>query len=35
MLLKQDLWAILVCQWQCIATNFYVTVQFEKNDDWD
>ena len=35
MLLKQDLWEILVCQWQCtVYTNFYITVQFEKVNDW-
>ena len=31
MLLKQDLWKMLACQWQC--TNF-ITVQFEKIHDW-
>ena len=33
-LLKQDLWEILVYQWQCKAANFYITMQFEKINDW-
>ena len=34
MLLKQDLWEILVCQWQCIQILYMITVQFEKINDW-